>query len=106
MRLGPCYALLALVLVALTCGQVSAQGEDDSPEYKLIESWTVDINHPPPPPAEPAIFTVVSLGATVIALGVCGFLRYARGRRERGVIMGGVAAVAVVATVTYLLLFA
>ncbi len=106
MRFGPCCALLALALVALTCGQVSAQGDNDSPEYRLIESWTVTTNPPLPPPAEPAIFTVVSLGATVIALGVCGFLRYARDRRGKGVIVGGAVAVAVVTTATYLLLFA
>ena len=106
MRIGPCHALLALALVALTCGQVSAQGENDSPEYQLIESWTGAVNPPLPPPAEPAIFTVVSLGATVIALGVCGFLRYARDRRGNGVIVGGAAAVVVVTTVAYLLLFA
>ena len=106
MRFGPHHALLALALVALTSGQVSAQGENGSPEYQLIEEWTGTISAPSPPPAEPAIFTVVSLGATVIALGVCGFLRYARDRRGNGVIMGGAAAVAVVTTVAYLLLFA
>lgn len=57
-------------------------------------------------PAEVAIFTVVSLGATVVALGVGGYLRYARGRREKRVILWCAVAVIAVITAAYLLLFA
>ncbi len=57
-------------------------------------------------PTEVAIFTVVSLGVTVVALGIGGFLRYARGRREKRVILCCVVAVAVTITAAYLLLLA
>ncbi len=106
MRFGLHHALLALFLLALTCGQVSAQPENDLPVDQLIEEWSVTISAPPPLPAEPAIFTVVSLGVTVVALGVCGYLRYARDRREKGVILWCAGVAAGVTVAAYLLLLA
>ncbi len=98
MRFGSYFALLALLLLVPMWGQVTAQGG------QFVDEWEGTIWTPNSPAA--AIFTVVSLGAIVVALGVCGFLRYARNDRGKGVLLGCIIPVLLVIAAAYLMLLA